>query len=76
MKNWSISNPKAVKLDWHAMWRNWFRKRIEERTRAPPSRSGSAWNDLLDAEALEQPDEGNLELHRDATGTYGVRKPC
>jgi hypothetical protein len=26
MLNWSLSDPKGKKLDWHATWRNWFQR--------------------------------------------------
>jgi hypothetical protein len=26
MHNWSLSDPKGKKLDWHATWRNWFQR--------------------------------------------------
>jgi uncharacterized protein YdaU (DUF1376 family) len=28
MKNWSMSSPSGAKLDWHAAWRNWYRKNL------------------------------------------------
>ena len=36
MKNWSLASPNGAKLDWQATWKNWFRKRIEQRSTGPP----------------------------------------
>jgi hypothetical protein len=33
MHNWSLSDPKGKKLDWHATWRNWFQRDLPK----PPS---------------------------------------
>lgn len=47
-RDWSLSSPNGAKLDWHATWRNWFRRRVEELPKnrpVPPPAS----NPLLDA---------------------------
>ncbi|SCW39243.1 Uncharacterized conserved protein YdaU, DUF1376 family [Rhizobium mongolense subsp. loessense] len=28
MKNWSLSTTNGVKLDWHATWKNWFKREM------------------------------------------------
>lgn len=38
MHNWSLSDPKGKKLDWHATWRNWFQRDLPK----PPSTASPA----------------------------------
>lgn len=39
MHNWSLSDTKAKKLDWHATWRNWFQRDLPKpnSTASPPA---------------------------------------
>lgn len=30
MKNWSLSNPKGAKLNWHAAWKNWYTDKLDQ----------------------------------------------
>lgn len=47
MKNWSLSNKNGAKLDWHAAWKNWFRKELAHASTGPPR------SPTLDSEAEE-----------------------
>jgi hypothetical protein len=42
MLNWSLSDPKGKKLDWHATWRNWFQRDLQKPySTASPKTGGS-----------------------------------
>lgn len=42
MKNWSLSAAKAVKLDWRATWRNWYKRDLPS-----PKASGTSKTQLF-----------------------------
>lgn len=46
MKDWSLSSPKGVMLDWFAAWRNWVR-----RSMARPGKSSRP--DLFEQQLME-----------------------
>ena len=37
LRDWSLSSPNGVKLDWEATWRTWIRRRIAAEPRAGPN---------------------------------------
>jgi uncharacterized protein YdaU (DUF1376 family) len=77
MRDWSLSSKAGEKRDWRAAWRNWVKRKLQEREARPADRQQSntdrrrsAWLDVVDEIEREGAGRTALEPGGDGSVAY------
>lgn len=72
MRDWSRSHPNGAKRDWHAAWRNWVRRAVDNLNLAVPRNRGPTAPSLAQVFGMVREKAAENEQRRDGGGGAGA----